>query len=112
MEKNSIQYLIIGNSAAGISAAKEIRRQDSRGDVTILSDEAAYGYSRVMLPLFIAGKISEAMAQFKQEQRAAVLSRLKDIAYDALKEIGGFLKELDISWSVAEGKLEIKLKGG
>lgn len=62
--------------------------------------------------LFISGKISEAMAQFKQEQRAAILARLKDIAYDALKGIGGFLKELDISWSVAEGKLEIKHKGG
>jgi hypothetical protein len=62
--------------------------------------------------LFIAGKISEAMAQFKQEQRAAILARLKDIAYEALKGIGGFLKELDISWSVAEGKLEIKHKGG
>jgi nitrite reductase (NADH) large subunit len=57
MEKNSLQYLIVGNSAAGISAAKEIRRQDSRGDVTILSDEPVYGYSRVMLPLYIAGKI-------------------------------------------------------
>ena len=62
--------------------------------------------------LFISGKISEAMAQFKQEQRAAILARLKDIAYNALKGIGGFLKELDISWSVAEGKLEIKHKGG
>ena len=59
MEKRPVQYLIIGNSAAGISAAKEIRRRDSKGDVTILSDESVYGYSRVMLPLYIAGKISK-----------------------------------------------------
>jgi NAD(P)H-nitrite reductase large subunit len=50
-------YVIIGNSAAGISAAREIRRRDLRGRITILSDEPTFGYSRVMLPLYIAGKI-------------------------------------------------------
>jgi nitrite reductase (NADH) large subunit len=53
------QYLIIGNSAAGISAAREIRRRDPRGTITILSDELTFGYSRVMLPLYIAGKIGK-----------------------------------------------------
>ena len=53
------QYLIIGNSAAGISAAREIRRRDPRGRITILSDEPTFGYSRVMLPLYIAGKIGK-----------------------------------------------------
>jgi NAD(P)H-nitrite reductase large subunit len=51
------QYLIIGNSAAGIAAAREIRRRDERGRITLLSDEPTLGYSRVMLPLYIAGKI-------------------------------------------------------
>jgi NAD(P)H-nitrite reductase large subunit len=50
-------FVIIGNSAAGIAAAREIRRRDSRGRITILSDESTFGYSRVMLPLYIAGKI-------------------------------------------------------
>jgi nitrite reductase (NADH) large subunit len=53
------QYLIIGNSAAGIAAAREIRRRDPRGRITILSDEPTFGYSRVMLPLYIAGKIGK-----------------------------------------------------
>jgi NAD(P)H-nitrite reductase large subunit len=53
------QFLIIGNSAAGISAAREIRRRDPRGRITILSDEPTFGYSRVMLPLYIAGKIGK-----------------------------------------------------
>ncbi|HSR09922.1 MAG TPA: FAD-dependent oxidoreductase, partial [Thermodesulfobacteriota bacterium] len=51
------QYLIIGNSAAGISAAKTIRRHDPAGAITIVSDEPGYGYSRVLLPLYIAGKL-------------------------------------------------------
>jgi len=52
-------YVIIGNSAAGIAAAREIRRRDSRGRITILSDEPTFGYSRVMLPLYIAGKMAK-----------------------------------------------------
>jgi nitrite reductase (NADH) large subunit len=58
-QKKSIQYVIVGNSAAGISAAKEIRRYDPKGRITLVSDELAYGYSRVMLPLYIAGKVPE-----------------------------------------------------
>jgi len=50
-------YLIIGNSAAGISAAREIRRSDPAGRITVLSDEPSFGYSRVLLPLYLAGKL-------------------------------------------------------
>jgi NAD(P)H-nitrite reductase large subunit len=57
LPKQRKQYLIIGNSAAGISAAREIRRQDPRGRITMFSDEPTFGYSRVMLPLYLAGKI-------------------------------------------------------
>jgi len=53
------QYLIIGNSAAGISAAREIRRRDPLGRITLLSDEPTFGYSRVMLGLYLAGKIGK-----------------------------------------------------
>lgn len=52
-----MDYVIIGNSAAGISAVHEIRRQDRKGRITVLSDEPTFGYSRVMLPQYIARKI-------------------------------------------------------
>ncbi len=52
------RYVIIGNSAAGIAASREVRRLDPMGRITIISDEATLGYSRVMLPLYIAGKIN------------------------------------------------------
>ena len=51
-------YVIIGNSAAGIAASREVRRLDPVGRITIISDEDTLGYSRVMLPLYIAGKIN------------------------------------------------------
>ena len=54
---SSMDYVIIGNSAAGLSAARQIRRHDQKGRITVLSDEATFGYSRVMLPLYIARKI-------------------------------------------------------
>ncbi len=59
MRSIRVHYVIIGNSAAGISAAQEIRKQDPEGRITILSDEKTFGYSRVMLPLYIAGKRSK-----------------------------------------------------
>ncbi len=52
-----IHYAIIGNSAAGITAAKEIRRYDPEGRITMISDEPNFGYSRVLLPLYVGGKI-------------------------------------------------------
>ena len=58
-KRDPIEYVIIGNSAAGISAAAEIRRHDPAGRITMISDESAFGYSRVLLPLYIAGKKSK-----------------------------------------------------
>ncbi|HUU50028.1 MAG TPA: FAD-dependent oxidoreductase [Nitrospinota bacterium] len=54
-----MRYLIIGNSAAGISAAKSIRKADRNGIITIVSDEGEYGYSRIAIPEIIKGKFSK-----------------------------------------------------
>lgn len=49
------RYVIIGNSAAGRSAARAIRALDADGEVTILSEETVPFYVRPMLPDFIGG---------------------------------------------------------
>ena len=114
-----VQYVIIGNSAAGISAAREIRKQDPEGRITMLSDEETYGYSRVLLPLYMAGKRSKkdlliapktfytlqtirllrgetAVAVNPREQRVYLQSG-KDLAYDRLLvATGSSSKALDI----------------
>ena len=54
--KAPVRYVILGNSVAGIAAAEAIRQHDSEGTITIVSNETMYGYSRAMLPLYIAGK--------------------------------------------------------
>jgi NAD(P)H-nitrite reductase large subunit len=55
-QRRALRYVILGNSVAGIAAAQEIRRHDPDGQVTVVSDERTFGYSRAMLPLYIAGK--------------------------------------------------------
>lgn len=57
--EKATEYVILGNSAAGIAAADQIRKADRSGWITIVSDEKTFGYSRVMLPLYIAGKIAK-----------------------------------------------------
>ncbi|NOZ50955.1 MAG: NAD(P)/FAD-dependent oxidoreductase [Chloroflexi bacterium] len=54
-----IHYLIIGNGAAGLSAAEAIRRRDKRGRITIVSNEPYPLYSRPGIAYVILGRLSE-----------------------------------------------------
>lgn len=51
------RYIIIGNGAAGATAAKTIRDKDPDGEITIFSKEAEPFYYRPRLPNFIAGDV-------------------------------------------------------
>jgi NAD(P)H-nitrite reductase large subunit len=48
------KYLIIGNSAGGISAAEAIRQVDKTGALTIISDEPYPAYSRPLISDYLA----------------------------------------------------------
>ncbi len=52
MEK--IEYLIIGNGITGLSAAQEIRKQDGKGKILIISQEDMPTYYRVKLSHYIS----------------------------------------------------------
>jgi nitrite reductase (NADH) large subunit len=54
-----MQYLIVGNSAAGLNGAEAIRSRDPAGRITIVSDEDHPAYSRCLIPYYMEGKISE-----------------------------------------------------
>jgi len=56
---NEKRYVIIGASGAGMAAAEAIRKIDSRGSITVLSEEPDSPYFRPMLPFLISGKKSE-----------------------------------------------------
>jgi nitrite reductase (NADH) large subunit len=54
-----MRYVIIGNGVAGTTAAAQIRKQDSSGDITIVTDEDAPFYSRIRLIEYLAGEAGE-----------------------------------------------------
>lgn len=49
------RYVIVGNSAAGRSAARAIRALDPDGQITVVSEEETPVYARPLLPDFIGG---------------------------------------------------------
>ncbi|MCS7276554.1 MAG: FAD-dependent oxidoreductase [Dehalococcoidia bacterium] len=49
-------YVILGASAAGLSAIEAIRQRDPSGPITLVSKEPEPCYSRVALPYLIAGE--------------------------------------------------------
>ena len=54
VKKEKTNYLIIGNSAGGISAAEAIRGVDKTGVITIISDEPYPAYSRPLISEYLA----------------------------------------------------------
>ena len=53
------KIVIIGNSAAGLSAVKTLRVRDGNCRITLISRERGPAYSLVLLPHFISGKIDQ-----------------------------------------------------
>jgi hypothetical protein len=62
--------------------------------------------------LFLQGKVVEALAKAKSSQRTELLKWLGGLVTGVLKPVLKFIDERDISFSVAEGKFELKKSGG
>lgn len=54
-----MKYLIIGACAAGLSAAKSIRKQDAFGEITMLTNEEYLPYSRPSISYYLKGAVEE-----------------------------------------------------
>jgi nitrite reductase (NADH) large subunit len=68
------KYLIVGNGAAGTTAAEIIRQNDTSGEITIVTDEDLPFYYRVRLPDYLGNVVSE-----------SELIAKKDVWYDEKK---------------------------
>src|SRR3989338_11674363 len=64
--KNS-DFLIIGGSAAGTTAAETIRNNLPNSSITIVTDEDHEQYSRVLLPHYIRGKVAREQVFLKKQ---------------------------------------------
>lgn len=60
-----MEYVIIGNSTAGIAAAESIRKLDQAGSITILSDEAFPTYGRPLISYYLLGKTDAAHMNYR-----------------------------------------------
>ncbi len=63
-----IDYIIIGNSAAGLAAAEGIRELDKRGKVMILSEEDFLNYSKPLITYLLEGVVSLDKIYFKDKK--------------------------------------------
>ncbi len=52
-----MQIVIVGNSAAGLSALEAFRKQDQTATVTMVAQEEVRPYSKVLLPYYLRGKV-------------------------------------------------------
>ena len=48
------RYVVLGNSAAGLTATDAIRQRDKSGQITVISKEPDVAYSRVALPYILS----------------------------------------------------------
>jgi len=53
------QYVVIGNSAAGIAAVEAMRQADKESKITVVSDEDYSSYCRCLISYYLAGDIKE-----------------------------------------------------
>ncbi|MFC1838733.1 NAD(P)/FAD-dependent oxidoreductase [Thermodesulfobacteriota bacterium] len=60
-------YIIIGNGVAGTTAAENIRNNDEKGEIIILTDEKLPFYHRIRLNEYISGDLNEKGLMAKKE---------------------------------------------
>jgi nitrite reductase (NADH) large subunit len=63
----SFDYIIIGNSAAGIGACEGIRKLDKKGSIAIITEEKWPAYTRCLLTDFIDGAVDEKHLLYRPE---------------------------------------------
>jgi NAD(P)H-nitrite reductase large subunit len=61
---NKTRYLIIGNSVAAVNCVEAIRGIDKTKDITIVSEEESFNYSKPLLSYYLGGRINEEKLPF------------------------------------------------
>lgn len=63
----SMDYVIIGGSAAGVTCAETLRKHDKKSEIAVISEEIFPLYSRCLLTYLLAGSIDEDKLYFKAQ---------------------------------------------
>jgi NAD(P)H-nitrite reductase large subunit len=62
------QFVIIGNSAAGIAAVEAIRSKDKESKISVISDEDYNSYCRCLISYYLAGDVAEDKILYRQKE--------------------------------------------
>lgn len=62
-----MKYVIIGNSAAAIGCIEGIRKVDTKGEITVISDETHHTYSRPLISYYLLGKVTRETMRYRDE---------------------------------------------
>jgi NAD(P)H-nitrite reductase large subunit len=61
------QFVIIGNSAAGLAAVEAIREKDKASKIVVISDEDYNSYCRCLISYYLAGDVKEETLAYRTE---------------------------------------------
>lgn len=108
----NVDFLIIGGSAAGTTAAEVIRGLAPKSSITIVTDEIHEQYSRVLLPHYIRGKVKREQVFLKKpewyvQNNIVLLKGTRAERLAASKKI----VNLDNGGQIQYGKLVIAIGG-
>jgi NADPH-dependent 2,4-dienoyl-CoA reductase/sulfur reductase-like enzyme len=86
-----MKHVIIGNGPAGLVAAETLRRLQPEAEITLIGDEAEPPYSRMAIPYFLIGKISDTGTHLRKTHDHYAKERLhmiegKVVKVDAVKK--------------------------
>ncbi len=99
-----MKYIIIGGSAAAISAIEAIRSIDATSKIDLFSDESTPLFSRVLLPYYVAEELSKQLLNFRpltffedNNVNAHMGTRIVDVSADSktVKTAEGVSYEFD-----------------
>ncbi|MCL5958955.1 MAG: FAD-dependent oxidoreductase [Chloroflexi bacterium] len=91
-----MNYVIVGNGIAGLTAAETLRALDTRSKITIISAEPEVTYSRAMLPYLLSGTADEEDLYLRSPGHCAALDIQLIRGCKATRiDVGGRRVELD-----------------
>ncbi len=89
-----MRYVIVGGSAAAISAVEAIRSIDQRAHIDLFTDEDTPLFSRVLLPYYVAEELAKPLLNFRSldffdenNVTAHIGTRIKSVSVDSKREV-------------------------
>lgn len=114
----TLKYVILGHSAAALSAVEAIRSKDSNGEITIVAAENGLAYSPVLLTYYISGRLGRkglflTNKDFYQKNKINLLEGVSAVGIDPENQVVELSNKNKISYDrllIATGSSARKLK--